>query len=161
MNEKLFNKAKNELIDSLSQNEERCQESIEDVRSCNNIKELVDVLNKYRIFIKNESLPNTDYMRKWFGKYIEELNECNVYLDQTFDLRQSDNDKELWLYGVCDCRLFIDKIKMQHIVLHGDSLLRLNMRNWGLAHIILKDNSNIIFEQRGARDSVMIIDKRV
>lgn len=153
-----FKSAKEELLDIMIR-DNHCIKSISAVRSATDIQSLIRIMNDFRTELRHQDFPSTEWVRKWFEQDKKELNSLGCFIDQKVSVEQNE-DYSIFLFGDCDVTVNVSKIKYQHIVCYDNSVIRLNMSDWTLVHVLLRRNSKCIVENRGEHSTLQIIDKR-
>jgi hypothetical protein len=141
-----FKKLRSALTEEMTADGTLCKESVVAIKKCENITELVNVLNKFRVELRCMEFPTAAMMRRLFSPYIGELNCEGVYIDQEVSINRTGN---VWLFGKCRGSITSSDARFRHVIINDDSELTIYTSRWALMHVLVKNkNAEIKVDQK-------------
>lgn len=145
-----FEQAKIDLIETYK--EQLCVPSLDAIEKASSIEELISIVNTYGVLQHYKQIPNTEWVRKWFGAYADELKEYGVYLD-CYGSLVDPPVKNIILYGESSMSLIANKPCIYNVIMHDSAKLSICASGVSVVKVrqLSESKANIINKDRTAK----------
>ena len=147
-----FNRLKADLLTTYAA--DLCEESLADIQAATTVQEFIAVLNKYTAFLKYKCIPEIGWVRKWFGDYKRDAEECGCYLDSMAVV--TDPKQPLTLYGTASVTLFVSEPHLYQVTTQDDSRLQIDANGVAAVNVRQKHNSKVIVLNKAKTATIKI-----
>ena len=149
-----FNRLKADLLTTYAA--DLCEESLADIQAATNVQEFIAVLNKYTAFLKYKCIPTIDWVRKWFGDYKRDAEECGCYLDCVRVV--TNPTTPITLYGKSSVTLIVTEPHVYQITTQDESRLNIDANGVAAVNVRQKHQSEVTVLNQ-AKTSIIKIRK--
>ena len=118
-----------------------CEESVADIKAANNVMAFIAILNKYTAFLNYKCIPEIDWVRKWFGNYKRDAEDCGCYIDC---VRFVTNPAlPITLYGTANVTLIVSEPHIYQVTTQDESHLQINAVGEAVVNVRQKQQSEV------------------